>query len=327
MIPLLIGVTLVAFLVSHLTPVNPVLANLGEHAISHPKIVAAYEARWGLNQPLWVQYGDYVANLVRGNLGQSISTGRPVAADLALYFPATLELASAAVFLTVIFGVGLGLLATAARRLKIVDGAVNVLALIGASMPAFWFGIIVLGFVYYRLGWLPGSGELSAQLTTPTHVTGLYVLDSLFTGNWADFTDALAHLVLPAVSLAIYWVGVVTRVVRSSLGESLLADYIRTARAKGLKERAVLMKHAFRNALIPVLTILGLAYGGLLSGAVLVEAIFSWPGVGQYAYHAALSSDFPAIMGVALVVSLAYIIINLVVDVLYGVVNPQVTYD
>lgn len=326
-IPLIVGVTLVAFLVSHLTPVNPVLANLGQRAVDDPKIVAAYETHWGLNKPLWVQYGVYLANLAHGNFGQSISTGRPVSSDLVLYFPATLELASAAVILTIILGIGLGLLATAARGKKAFDAAINVLALIGASVPAFWFGIVALGFVYYRLGWLPGSGELSPQMASPAHLTGMYIIDSFLTGNWTDFVDALSHLVLPAVSLAIYWIGVVTRVVRSSLGEVLLADYIRTARAKGLRERTILLRHAFRNALIPVLTIVGLAYGGLLSGAVLVEAIFSWPGVGQYAYRAALASDFPAIMGVTLVVSLAYIIINLVVDILYGVVNPTVTYD
>lgn len=326
MVPLLIGITFVTFLVSHLTPGDPILANLGPRAQYDPQIVAQYRQRWGLDKPFLVQYYVYLGNLVRGDLGRSITTDHPVRDDLRQFFPATLELATAAVVIAVAGGLVFGFVIVVFRRTFLKD-LLDAMALVGSSVPVFWLGLLGLSWLYYRLGWLPGTGELDPALAPPPYTTGMYAVDALIAGQWATFRNAVAHLVLPSLSLSVYWVGVFARVVGSSLFEVLQSDYVRTARSKGLGESAVLLRHAFRNVLIPVVTMLGLAYGGLLSGAVLTEAIFSWPGVGQYAYRAAQFFDFPAIMGVTLVVSVLYVVVNLLVDVSYAFINPQVRYQ
>jgi len=323
MIPILIGITLVAFAVSHAVPADPVIANLGQRAQDDPSIVARYRHEWGLDQPLPVQYLIYVKNLLHGDLGVSITSRRPVTTDLRQYFPATLELATAATIFSVLIGIPLGVLA-AVRRNRPTDHISRLVSLIGISTPVFWLGLLALIVFYSHLGWFPGDGQIDVGIQPPRTITGMLVVDSFITGDWAAFANGLWHLILPAVVLGSYTLGIVTRMTRGSMLEVLAQDYIRTARAKGVNPRSVVFRHALRNALIPTLTLVGLAYGSLLSGAVLTETIFSWPGIGRYATTTAGTLDFPAIMGVALLTAFIYVVLNLIVDVLYGVLNPQI---
>jgi peptide/nickel transport system permease protein len=260
---------------------------------------------------------------VHGDLGISITTRRPVTDDLRQYFPATLELATAATIFSVLFGIPLGVLA-AVRRNRPADHLSRLVSLVGISTPVFWLGLIALIVFYKDLGWFPGSGELDVGIQQPHLITGMVVVDSLLEGNWPALGNSLWHLLLPAVVLGSYTLGIVTRMTRGSMLEVLALDYVRTARAKGLRSSTVVFRHALRNALMPTLTLVGLAYGSLLSGAVLTESIFSWPGIGRYATTTAGGLDFPAIMGVALLTAFVFVVLNLIVDVLYGVLNPQI---
>ncbi len=323
MIPVLVGITLIAFVVSHAVPADPVIANLGQRAQDDPSIVGRYRHQWGLDRPLPVQYGIYVWNLLHGNLGVSITSRRPVTTDLRQYFPATLELATAATIFSVVVGIPLGVFA-AVRRNRPADHISRVISLIGISTPVFWLGLLALIVFYYHLGWFPGSGQIDVGVQTPHTITGMLVVDSLIEGKWTAFGNALWHLALPAVVLGSYTLGIVTRMTRGSMLEVLGQDYIRTARAKGLRAGAIVFRHGLRNAIMPTLTLVGLAYGSLLSGAVLTETIFSWPGIGRYATTTAGTLDFPAIMGVALLTAFVFVVLNLIVDVLYGVLNPQI---
>lgn len=322
LIPLLIGVTLLAFIISNAVPADPVTANLGQKAMSDPKIVAAFRAEWGLDRPPAEQYLVYLQNLLSGDLGRSIKSRRAVAEDLASYLPATIELATTAILFGVTVGVALGLL-SALRRNTWIDHTARVISLFGVSTPVFWLALVALYVFYARLGWVAGPGRLDAGLAPPPHVTGLYTVDSLLAGDWRTFSNAVSHLILPALVLASYTTGLITRVTRSSMLEVLGMDFIRTARAKGLADNKIVVRHALRNALIPLITVIGFSYGNLLAGTVLTEAIFAWPGIGQYAYRASTSLDFPAIMGVSLLIALIFILINLIVDVLYFVVDPR----
>ena len=323
MVFLAIGITLIAFIVTHLVPGDPAAANLGQNAMSDPTIVAAWRAKNGLDHPLPVQYLNYLGGLLHGDLGISQRTQQPVSTELAEYVPATIELAFAAIFLSVVIGVPLGIIA-AMRRNSWADQVLRVLSLSGVSLPTFWLALIAYYVLFFKLGWLPGGGRLKPGIPPPTHRTGFYTIDSLLDGNPAKFWDAAQHLALPAMVLAAFTIGLLTRFTRASILEVLNNDYVRTARAKGLPERTVIMRHVLRPALVPILTVFGVAFGSLLSGTVLVEKIFSWPGVGQYAYDAALNLDLPSIMGVTLVVAIIYILINFIVDILYGVVDPRI---
>jgi peptide/nickel transport system permease protein len=323
MIPVLLGITLVAFIVSHAVPGDPVIANLGQRAQDDPSIVARYRHQWGLDQPLPIQYLLYLKNMLHGDLGVSITTRRPVVTDLRQYFPATLELSTAATIFSVIIGIPLGVLA-AVRRNRPADHISRLISLFGISTPVFWLGLLALIVFYYRLGWFPGSGQIDVGISIPHTITGMLVVDAIIEGNWHALANGLWHLVLPAVVLGCYTLGIVTRMTRGSMLEVLALDYVRTARAKGLPRRAVIYRHALRNALMPTLTLVGLAYGSLLSGAVITETIFSWPGIGFYATQTAGTLDFPAIMGVAILTAVVFVVLNLVVDVLYGVLNPQI---
>ena len=324
-LPTLVGITCVTFLVSHLLPTDLVLINLGDRATQSPGLVEAFRHRWGLDRPVVVQYLIYLGNLLRGDLGTSIATNRPVLTELALSLPATVELATVAVVVAVIVGVSLGILAAVTRD-SAVDAVARGAAAIGVAVPTFWFAILLLSTVYYRLGWAPPPGRLTSGLAPPEPITGMYVLDSLLRGRPDLFADALRHLVLPVVVLATIGVGFVTRITRASMLEVLGRDYVRTAQAKGLTRWAVVLRHALRNALIPIITIGGTLYAQLMSGTVLTETIFSWPGLGRYAFSSAASLDFPAVMGVALVVGAIYVAINLGVDLLYVLVNPRVRF-
>jgi peptide/nickel transport system permease protein len=315
--------TLVVFLVAHTVPADPVLAQLGDRQSANPETVARFRARWGLDRPLHEQYGRFLARLAQGDLGESIASRRPVLDDIRQYLPATIELATAAGLLTVAVGVPLGV-AAAVRRDGWLDHAARLLCLIGVSAPTFWLAFIVLALFYGGLEIAPSPGRLDVGAAAPPHVTGLFVVDGALAGQWAAVRSALAHLVLPAIVLAASTVGLVTRTTRAAMLETLGQDYVRTARAKGVAEGDVVRRHAFRNALVPVLTLAGLAYAELLAGTVLTETIFSWPGLGRYTYQSALAIDFPAIMGITFLVALIYLGINLLVDVLYLVVDPRV---
>jgi len=320
-IPALLGITLVTFFVSHLLPADMVLVNLGDQAVRSPALVGAFKHRWGLDRPLPVQYLVYMGNLFRGNLGTSIATHRPVVAEIALSLPATLELCTLAMTVALAAGMLLGVLAAAARN-SVVDVAVRGLSTVGVAIPTFWFAILLLSIVYFQLGWAPPPG-----INPPEPVTGMYLVDSLIRGQPDVFVDALWHIVLPATVIATVCLGYVTRITRASMLEALSEDYVRTARAKGLTTWTIVTRHALRNSLIPVITVGGTLYAQIMSGTVMAETIYSWPGLGRYAFTSAASLDFPAVMGVALMVGLVYVAVNLCVDTLYVFVNPRVRYQ
>jgi peptide/nickel transport system permease protein len=290
--------------------------------MENPEIVAAFRAQWGLDRPLPEQYLTYLKNLLQGNLGVSIRTHAPVTEDLARYLPASAELAIIATLVGLLLGIPFGV-ASAVRRNQWLDQVVRAVSLLGVSSPVFWLGLIGLYIFYFRLGWLPGPGRLDVGMPEPAHITGMYTVDGLLTGNWPALGASLRHLVLPGLVLASVYLGLVTRMTRSSMLEVLSADYVRTARGKGLRQRAVIYRHALGNALIPTVTVLGLAFGDILAGTVLTETIFSWPGIGRYAYQSAVTLDFPAIMGVSLLIAAVFITVNLATDLAYVFLDPR----
>lgn len=315
--------TLVVFLIASLVPGDPIISMLGDLAASKPEIVAEYRAKWGLDLPLWEQYWIFLTRLFHGDLGISISTGRPVLADIAQYAPATIELGTIAFVLSIVIGVPFGIVA-AVWRDSWVDHSARFVSLIGVSSPVFWLAFIALTVFY---GWLqiaPGPGRLDPIDFPPAGVTGFFLVDSLLAGDWETFKTAFSHLVLPSLVLCAATLGLITRMTRASMLETLGQDYVRVARAKGLKERAVIAGHALPNALIPVITLAGLAYANLLTGTVMTETIFSWPGLGRYTFRSAVSLDLPAIMGMTLIFAIVYLIINLLVDLSYALVDPRV---
>ncbi|MEV0235412.1 ABC transporter permease [Nonomuraea sp. NPDC050786] len=318
------GITLVTFVLTNLVPGDPVAANLGQRALGDPAIVAQWRAEHGLDKPLWQQYVIHLQGLFHGDLGVSQQSHRPVGQDLAEFVPATLELAGAAILVSLVLGVAFGVIA-ALRRDRASDHVLRLLSLIGISVPTFWLALVAFYVFFYRLQLTPGSGRVDAALggAAPA-VTGLQTVDALLAGRWDVFTSAVGHLVTPALVLALYTIGLLTRFTRSAVLEVLGQDYVRAARAKGLPGRTILFRYVLRSALVPIITVAGLAFGSLLSGTVLVEAIFAWPGIGQYAYKSATTLDLPAVMGVGLVVGVVYLVINLIVDVLYGVIDPRV---
>jgi peptide/nickel transport system permease protein len=320
---LVVGVTLVTFVLTNLVPGDPVAASLGQRAAEDPAIVARFRAEYGLDKPLVVQYLTYLGNLIHGNLGTSTTTHDAVTSDLASALPATLEIAIGAIVLSVIIGVVLGTIA-AYRRGKVSDHVLRVVSLAGLSVPTFWLALVLYYVFYFKLHLAPGSGRLSSDFNTPPAVTGLYTVDALLAGQLDTFLDALSHLFLPVLVLTLYTVGLLTRFVRTAVLEILDQDYVRAARAKGLPMRTVIWSYVLRGASIPILTVVGLAFGSLLSGTVLVESVFSWPGIGSYAYQAASHLDLPGVMGVGLLIGVIYLLVNLIVDLLYGVLDPRV---
>ena len=322
MLPQLLGMSLIAFVLTHSIPADPVAAFLGQRSMEDPRIVAAFRAQWGLDRPLPEQYLRYVLNLAHGDLGVSIRTHQPVAADLGRAFPASAELAFSATVLSALVGVPFGVL-SAVRRNQWPDHLVRAVSLLGVSSPVFWLALVGLYVFYFRLGWLPGPGRLDVGVPEPPHLTGMFTVDSALGGQWRTFEVALKHLVLPALVLASVTMGLLTRLTRSSMLDVLGADFIRTARGKGLPERAVVFRHALSNALIPTVTMVGLTFGDILSGTVLTETIFAWPGVGRYAFQSAITLDFPAILGVSVVIAGVFILVNLLTDMLYLALDPR----
>src|SRR5689334_11497699 len=317
----LAGVSIITFALSQLVPVDPAATALGQNAREDQ--IQAYRKELGLDRPAVVQYFSYVSRLLQGDWGKSIRTRRPVADDLRDFFPATMELSLAAMVVAVILGIALGIVA-AVRRNSLLDGFARMFALVGGSLPIFFVGLLMLALFYSRLRWLPGPGRLDTVLRPPPHVTGLYTVDSLLAGNWALFKNSLLHLVLPAVTLGYFSTAVLLRMTRSSMLEVLNQDYVRTAQAKGLRDRVVILRHALKNAMIPVLTTIGIVFGSLLSGAVLTETIFGWPGLGRYATTSVTSLDLPAAMGVTLIAAVVYPVVNMLVDIGYHALDPRI---
>lgn len=323
LVVMLFGVATIVFILTKMIPGDPTVANLSQRALSDPDIVAAYREKYGLDKPIIVQYVLYIWNLLQLDLGTSIRTNNSVLSELIRCYPATLELSIFAIIVASVVGVAFGVI-SAVKRNSAVDQVVRAISVTGVSIPSFWFALLMLFVFYYQLGWLPGPGRLSSTFTAPETVTGLYVIDSLLEGDLAKAGDALSHLILPGTVLAAFTMGLITRTTRSNLLDVLSTDYIRTAKAKGLSNSRLITHHALGNALIPVLTVIGLGLGNLLGGTVLVETIFNWPGVGQFAYESVMANDYPAIIGVALLVALNYMVINTIVDILYGVIDPRV---
>jgi peptide/nickel transport system permease protein len=315
--------TLVIFLIANTVPGDPVLAQLGDVAASNKDYLAQFRAKWGLDLPLWERYFIFLKGLLHGDLGISIATQRPVLDDIVAYAPATIELATAGFVLAVIVGIPLGIMA-AVRRDTWIDHTARFLSLIGVSSPTFWLAFIMLAVFYGGLQIAPGPGRLDYIAVPPPTVTGLFLVDTILAGDWDAFRDAFGHLILPSVVLAATTLGLITRTTRASMLESMQQDYVRMARAKGLRERVVVMSHVLPNALIPVVTLGGLAYANLLTGAVMTETVFSWPGLGLYTFRSAAALDFPAIMGITIIVAITYLLINLVTDISYALLDPRV---
>ncbi|MFD1881825.1 ABC transporter permease [Paracoccus pacificus] len=317
----LLGLLLVTFVIGRVMPIDPVLKVVGERA-TQAQYDAAYQAM-GLDKPLWEQFLIYIGDVLRGNFGRSISTGHPVTEDLKRVFPATVELASLGTLIGILVGVPLGVVA-AARRGGWVDQIARVVALIGYSMPIFWLGLMGLLVFYGILGWVGGPGRQGIVYDgmVPTY-TGMILIDSLIAGDWAAFRDAFSHVILPASLLGYFSLAYISRMTRSFMLEQLSAEYITTARVKGLSETRVIWGHAFRNILVPLITVIALSFGSLLEGSVLTEIIFSWPGIGQYITKTLLAGDMNAVLGGTVLVGLCFIVLNMLSDLLYKFLDPR----
>lgn len=319
-LPVLFGVSVVVFLFLRLIPGDPAVALLGERASQQN--VQRLREQMGLNQPLHVQYGRFAGGLLRGDIGRSIRTNRPVMEEARSRFPATIELTAAALTLALIVGIGAGLL-SATWRGSITDHSARVLSLAGISIPIFWLGLVLIWLFAVQLQWLPPDGRLSAE-TRYAPTTNFVLIDALLQRRGDLARDALRHIILPALALSTVPMAIIARMTRAALLEVLRADYVRTARAKGLRERSITLRHALKNAAPPVVTIVGLQVGILLSGAILTETIFSWPGIGRWIYEAILNRDFPVVQGMSLVIAVIFVAVNLVVDVLYATLDPRI---
>jgi peptide/nickel transport system permease protein len=323
----LAAITLVSFLFMQLIPGDPVTLRLGDHA--SPEQIAVLRRTFGLNRPWYVQLGLYVLALLHGDLGRSLEDMQPVSLKLAQYFPATIELTDGALLFAVVIGVPAGIMA-ALRRRSALDVATMSVVLLGVSVPVFWLGFMLV----YLLAVLPAnigldlfpiSGRISLRYLVPAR-THLIVLDALLAGNGRAALDALWHLVLPAVTLGTIPLAIIAKITRSGMLDVLHSDYVRTARAKGLGPRAVVVRHALRNALLPILTVVGLQTGLLLGGAVLTEHIFAWPGVGRLAFDAISNRDMPLVNGCILLFATVFVVVNAAVDLLYAAANPRIRY-
>jgi dipeptide transport system permease protein len=322
-VPTFIGVTLLAFALIHLIPGDPVENLSGERGMD-PARRERLLREFGLDRPLPLQYVEYIGHVLKGDLGTSLTTHEPVLAEFATLFPATVELAFFAMVLAVCIGIPAGIIA-ALRRNTVADYAVMGVALTGYSMPIFWWALLLILFFSVQLGWTPVSGRIAVEFDVPA-ATGFMLIDALRSGEPGALRSAMSHLILPAIALGTIPLAVIARMTRSAMLEVLREDYMRTARAKGLPYWRVVLVHALRNALIPVITVIGLQVGLLLSGAILTETIFSWPGVGNWLVHGVQSRDYPVVQGGILLIATIVISVNLLVDVLYGVINPRIRH-
>lgn len=321
--PAFIGVTLLTFSLIHLIPGDPVELRAGERGISAERH-AKLKADMGLDEPMAVQYLKYINGVFHGDLGRSFVTKKPILEEFMTLFPATLELSLCAMIIAIVFGLPAGIIA-GVKRGSPIDHTVMGISLTGYSMPIFWWGLLLILFFSVNLGWTPVSGRLSALFWIDTD-TGFMLIDTLRSNEPGAFKSAVSHLILPAIVLGTIPLAVIARMTRSSMLEVLQADYVRTARAKGLSPFRVIMVHALRNALIPVITVIGLQTGVLLAGAILTETIFAWPGVGKWIVESINRRDYPAIQGGILIIATLIILVNLGVDLLYGIVNPRIRH-
>lgn len=323
LIPILIGVAVIVFLIVHLIPGDPAQTMLGERATD--QALERLREQMGLNDPLPVQFWRYVKDLLRGDLGRSIMSNNPVSTELAQRFPATLELSFFAIMFAVFVGVPAGIFASINQN-SWFDNLSMLIALMGVSMPIFWLGLMFIWLFAVELGWFPPSSRIGVGLDF-SPITNLYVIDSILQFNFAALKDVLHHLVLPAVALGTIPMAIIARMTRSSMLEVLKKDYIRTAYAKGLKRKIVIFKHALKNAMVPIITVVGLQFGVLLGGAVMTETIFSWPGLGKYLVDAIYARDFPIVQGGILFFAGVFVIVNLIVDLSYALVDPRIQYE
>lgn len=320
----LVGISIITFSISHIVPADPARLAAGPRA--GPEQVETMRKKMGLDKPLHEQYLSYVTGVVQGDLGYSIYSRRPVAEDFADYFPATIELAVTAMLYVIFLGIPLGVI-SAVNANRWPDRVSRLFCVSGVAMPVFWSGMIFQLLFFKWLGWLPAGGRIDVALSAPDRVLGLYIFDSLVTGNWEVFFNALHHIILPAFTLSLPSMSLIARMVRSTMLDVMSHDYVRTARSKGLAEWSVIIKHSLRNALIPTTTLLGLQMGLILGGDFLVEIIFNWPGLGLYALNTIMAMDYMAIMSVTLLIAVSYMAANLVVDIVYTVLDPRIKYS
>lgn len=323
LIPTFIGVTLVAFFFIRLIPGDPIEVLAGERGVS-PERHAELMTQFGYDRPMWEQYLEFLTNLLQGNLGHSIVTRQPVIDEFLTLFPATLELSTMAILFAVIIGLPAGIVA-GVKRGSVFDHTVMTTALVGYSMPIFWLGLLMIIFFSGILGWTPVSGRISF-LYYFEPLTGFMLIDSYLSGQEGAFRSALSHLILPTIALGTIPMAVIARQTRSAMLEVLGEDYVRTARAKGLPPFRVIAIHALRNALIPVVTTIGLQVGVLLAGAILTETIFSWPGIGKWMVDSIFRRDYTSVQGGLLMIAAIVMVVNLIVDLLYGLINPRIRH-
>jgi len=319
----LLIVSLIIFLIMHFAPGDPAALSLGITAT--PEDIERVKKEMGLDDPLITQYIKFLKNAFRGDFGTSYYTKQPVLSELMALFPATAELAVASIIIALSIGIVTGII-SALKQNSIFDHLSMVIALLGVSMPVFWIGLILLWIFSIKFGWTPISGRLSVQIDLRS-ITGLFIFDSIITGNLTALKDTLRHIALPAFTLSTISTGIIARFTRSSMLEVIRQDYIRTARAKGVGEMAVVFKHALKNTLIPVVTVVGLQFGLLLGGAVVTETVFSWPGIGNIIVISILRRDYPMVQGALLLISFIYVAINLLVDISYAYIDPRIRYE
>jgi len=320
-IPTLLGVTVIVFLMLRITPGDPAELLLGERVT--PAALDAMREYLGLKEPLYVQYGMFIKRAIQLDLGETIWTREKVSNEIGQRFPATIELALVAMFISCFFGIILGII-SATKQYSWFDYVSMVTSLFGVSVPVFWLGLMLMLLFSLTLGWFPMSGRIGVETDLPI-ITNFFVLDAILVRDWSALGDALMHLALPAIALSTIPLAIVSRMTRSSMLEVLRQDYIKTAKAKGLSQSKIVLKHALRNGLIPVVTVIGLQFGILMGGAILTETVFAWPGVGKWLFDGVVKRDYMVIQGGTLLVATTFVIVNLVVDVLYAVINPRIS--
>lgn len=321
-IPVILGIVTIVFVLMRVFSSNPAYLLLGQRASAER--VAELTSYLGLDQPIWKQYVIYLGQMLQGDFGDSLFSGLPVMQEIGERLPATIELALFSVLIASVLGVSLGVIC-AVKQNSALDRICQVGGLVGVSLPKFWLGLMLIILFAVNLGWLPVSGRFDF-MNRPETITGFMILDSIITGNWAALGSTLRYMLLPGVSIAIASVGTIMRYTRSTMLETIRQDYIRTARAKGLRERVVIIHHALKNALIPIVTVIGMELGGLFSGSVLVETIFAWPGVGKYIVDGINNSDYAVVQGGCVLVAVIAVGMNLVVDLMYGLLDPRIRY-
>jgi ABC-type dipeptide/oligopeptide/nickel transport systems, permease components len=325
-IPVLLGVSVIAFALIHTAPGDPARVIAGEHASQ--QVIDAITEKYGLDKPLYVQYGIWLKSAIHGDLGKSIISNEKVSTEIFDRFPATIELTIFAMLFAIVVGILAGVI-SASKQYSAADYASMTVALFGVSMPVFWLGIILVMIFGVWLGWLPIGGRIDTAFVVGDfrRITGFMIMDSAIQINSGAMIDSIKHLILPAIALGTIPMAMIARITRSSMLEILRQDFIRTERAKGLSERVVIYKHALKNAMIPIITVIGLNFGLLLAGAILTETVFSWPGVGRYVVKAVLQRDYPAVQGCLLVFAFVFVVVNLATDLIYAYIDPRIHYE